>query len=131
MKVIEIGGKKYLAVLASKEEKYGTVRFYAPAENFTETGRFSFPSTFDAGDGNISDFDTIKISADTDLFVAGGKTLGNGGRIYCSTVKNKTLSSPETCRFQPESPEGGFGNSVFNNKNGEIVVGMPEYIHRL
>ncbi|MBP5405902.1 VCBS repeat-containing protein [bacterium] len=130
VKVIETGGKKYLAVLASKEEKYGTVRFYDPAENFAEAGVFSFPPTFNAEDGSISDFDTIKISADTDLFVAGGKNFGSGGSIYCSTVKNKTVSSPETCRFRPESPAGGFGNSVFNNKNGEIVVGMPEYIHK-
>ena len=129
LKTIEIGGKNYLAVLATKDKNYGTVNFYDPAENFESRGRFSFPSAF-AENGNISDFDTIKLSDDTDLIVIGGKYFGNGGMTYCATVKNKTISEPEACRFQPESPEGGFGNSVFNNKNGEIVVGMPEYIHR-
>ena len=49
---------------------------------------------------------------------------------YCSTIKNKTVSEPEACKFQPDSPEGGFGYSVKNIGNGEIVVGKPEYIHR-
>ena len=129
LKVIEIGGKKYLAVLATKDKNYGTVNFYDPKENFTARGRFSFPSAFEE-EGNISDFDTIKLSADTDLIVIGGKYFGNGGMTYCATISNKTISEPEACRFQPATPEGGFGNSVFNNKNGEIVVGMPEYIHR-
>ena len=129
LKIIEIGGKKYLAVLATKDKNYGTVNFYDPAEDFAARGRFSFPSTFEE-EGNISDFDTIKLSSDTDLIVIGGKNFGNGGMTYCATISNKTISEPEACRFQPESPEGGFGNSVFNNKNGEIVVGMPEYIHR-
>ena len=129
LKIIEIGGKKYLAVLATKDKNYGTVNFYDPAEDFAARGRFSFPSTFEE-EGNISDFDTIKLSSDTDLIVIGGKNFGNGGMTYCATISNKTISEPEVCRFQPESPEGGFGNSVFNNKNGEIVVGMPEYIHR-
>ena len=129
LKIIEIGGKKYLAVLATKDKDYGTVNFYDPAENFAARGRFSFPSAF-SEEGNISDFDTIKLSSDTDLIVVGGKYFGNGGMTYCATISNKTISEPEACRFQPESPEGGFGNSVFNNKNGEIVVGMPEYIHR-
>lgn len=130
LKIIEIGGKKYLAVLATKDKTYGTVNFYDPAENFAARGRFSFPSSFYSENGNISDFDTIKLSADTDLIVIGGKYFGNGGMTYCATISNKTISEPEACRFQPASPEGGFGNSVFNNKNGEIVVGMPEYIHR-
>lgn len=129
LKVIEISGKKYLAVLATKDKNYGTVNFYDPKENFAERGRFSFPSAFEE-EGNISDFDTIKLSADTDLIVIGGKYFGNGGMTYCATISNKTISEPEACRFQPAAPEGGFGNSVFNNKNGEIVVGMPEYIHR-
>ena len=129
LKTIEIGGKKYLAVLATKDKNYGTVNFYDPIEDFAARGRFSFPSDFEE-EGNISDFDTIKLSADTDLIVVGGKYFGNGGMTYCATISNKTISEPEACRFQPESPEGGFGNSVFNNKNGEIVVGMPEYIHR-
>ena len=129
LKVIEIGSKKYLAVLATKDKNYGTVNFYDPKENFAERGRFSFPSAFEE-EGNISDFDTIKLSADTDLIVIGGKYFGNGGMTYCATISNKTISEPEACRFQPATPEGGFGNSVFNNKNGEIVVGMPEYIHR-
>ncbi len=129
LKVIEIGGKKYLAVLATKDKNYGTVNFYDPKENFAARGRFSFPSAFEE-EGNISDFDTIKLSADTDLIVIGGKYFGDGGMIFCATVKDGTISEPEACRFQPASPEGGFGNSVFNNKNGEIVVGMPEYIHR-
>ena len=129
LKVIEISGKKYLVVLATKDKNYGTVNFYDPKENFAERGRFSFPSAFEE-EGNISDFDTIKLSADTDLIVIGGKYFGNGGMTYCATISNKTISEPEACRFQPAAPEGGFGNSVFNNKNGEIVVGMPEYIHR-
>ncbi len=129
LKIIEISGKKYLAVLATKDKNYGTVNFYDPKENFAERGRFSFPSAFEE-EGNISDFDTIKLSADTDLIVIGGKYFGNGGMTYCATISNKTISEPEACRFQPAAPEGGFGNSVFNNKNGEIVVGMPEYIHR-
>ncbi len=130
LKIIEIGGKKYLAVLATKDKNYGTVNFYDPAENFAARGRFSFPSAFYSENGNISDFDTIKLSADTDLIVIGGKYFGDGGMIFCATVKDGTISEPEACKFQPASPEGGFGNSVFNNKNGEIVVGMPEYIHR-
>ncbi len=130
LKIIETGGKKYLAVLATKDKNYGTVNFYDPAENFAERGRFSFPSTFYSENGSISDFDTIKLSADTDLIVIGGKYFGNGGMTYCATINNKTISEPEACRFQPATPEGGFGNSVFNNKNGEIVVGMPEYIHK-
>ena len=130
LKIIEIGGKKYLAVLATKDKTYGTVNFYDPAENFAARGRFSFPSTFYSENGNISDFDTIKLSADTDLIVIGGKYFGNGGMTYCATINNQTISEPEACRFQPASPDGGFGNSVFNNKNGEIVVGMPEHIHR-
>ena len=129
LKVIEIGGKKYLAVLATKDKTHGTVNFYDPIENFAARGRFSFPSTF-AEEGNISDFDTIKLSADTDLIVIGGKYFGNGGMTYCATINNKTISEPEACKFQPATPEGGFGNAVFNNKNGEIVVGMPEYIHK-
>lgn len=129
LKIIETGGKKYLAVLATKDKNYGTVNFYDPAENFAARGRFSFPSAF-AEEGNISDFDTIEISADTDLIVVGGKNFSSGGMSYCATINNQTISEPEACRFQPASPEGGFGNSVFNNKNGEIVVGMPEYIHR-
>jgi hypothetical protein len=129
LKIIEIGGKKYLAVLAPKDKNYGTVNFYDPAENFAARGRFSFPSAF-AEEGNISDFDTIKISADTDLIVVGGKTFGNGGMAYCATINNKTISEPEACKFQPETPEGGFGYSVKNIGNGEIVVGKPEYIHR-
>lgn len=130
LKIIETGGKKYLAVLATKDKNYGTVNFYDPKENFEARGRFSFPSAFTSENGSISDFDTIKLSADTDLIVIGGKYFGNGGMTYCATINNKTISEPETCRFQPATPEGGFGNSVFNNKNGEIVVGMPEYIHR-
>ena len=129
LKTIEIGGRKYLAVLAPKDKNYGTVNFYDPKENFAERGRFSFPSTF-TEEGNISDFDTIKISDDTDLIIVGGKYFGEGGMTYCATVRNKTISEPEACRFQPETPEGGFGNAVFNSQNGEIVVGMPEYIHR-
>ena len=129
LKIIETGGKKYLAVLATKDKTYGTVNFYDPAENFAARGRFSFPSTF-TEEGNISDFDTIKLSEDTDLIVIGGKYFGNGGMTYCATISNKTISDPEACRFQPATPEGGFGNAVFNNKNGEIIVGMPEYIHR-
>jgi hypothetical protein len=129
LKIIETGGKKYLAVLATKDKNYGTVNFYDPAENFAARGRFSFPSAF-AEEGNISDFDTIEISADTDLIVIGGKNFSSGGMSYCATINNQTISEPEACRFQPASPEGGFGNSVFNNKNGEIVVGKPEYIHR-
>lgn len=130
LKIIETGGKKYLAVLATKDKTYGTVNFYDPLEDFAARGRFSFPSDFDGGEGNISDFDTIKLSEDTDLIVIGGKYFGNGGMTYCATISNKTISDPEACRFQPATPEGGFGNSVFNNKNGEIIVGMPEYIHR-
>lgn len=129
LKTIEIGAKNYLAVLATKDKTYGTVNFYDPLENFAARGRFSFPSAF-AEEGNISDFDTIEISADTDLIVVGGKYFGDGGMIFCATVKDGTISDPEACRFQPATPEGGFGNSVFNNKNGEIIVGMPEYIHR-
>ena len=130
LKIIEISGKKYLALLAPKEKTYGTVNFYDPIENFAARGRFSFPSDFDGGEGYISDFDTIKLSSDTDLIVIGGKYFGNGGMTYCAMISNKTISEPEVCKFQPAYPEGGFGNSVFNNKNGEIVVGMPEYIHR-
>lgn len=129
LKTIEIGAKNYLAVLATKDKTYGTVNFYDPLEDFAARGRFSFPSAFEE-EGNISDFDTIKLSADTDLIVIGGKYFGNGGMTYCATISNKTISDPEACRFQPATPEGGFGNAVFNNKNGEIVVGMPEYIHR-
>lgn len=130
LKIIETGGKKYLAVLATKDKTYGTVNFYDPLEDFAARGRFSFPSDFDGGEGNISDFDTIKLSEDTDLIVIGGKYFGNGGMTYCATISNKTISDPEACGFQPETPEGGFGNAVFNNKNGEIIVGMPEYLHR-
>lgn len=129
LKIIEIGGKKYLAVLAPKDKNYGTVNFYDPAENFDARGRFSFPSAF-VEEGNLSDFDTIKISADTDLIVVGGKTFSSGGMTYCATIKNKTVSEAEACKFQPETPEGGFGYSVKNIGNGEIVVGKPEYIHR-
>ncbi|MBO4699556.1 FG-GAP repeat protein [bacterium] len=129
VKTVVIGGKKYLAVLAPKAEKYGTVSFYDPAENFAAGGRFSFQSGFDGGDGAISDFDTIKLSSDTDLMVVGGKTFGSGGMTYCATIQNKTLSPAEVCPFQPETPEGGFGYSV-KNTGKEIVVGMPEYIHR-
>jgi len=129
LKTIEIGAKNYLAVLATKDKTYGTVNFYDPLEDFAARGRFSFPSAFEE-EGNISDFDTIKLSADTDLIVIGGKYFGNGGMTYCATISNKTISDPEACRFQPATPEGGFGNAVFNNKNGEIIVGMPEYIHR-
>ncbi|MBO7125966.1 FG-GAP repeat protein [bacterium] len=129
LKIIEIGSKNYLAVLATKDKNYGTVNFYDPSENFVARGRFSFPSAF-AEDGNISDFDTIKISDDTDLIVVGGKNFSSGGMTYCATINNQTISEPEACKFQPASPEGGYGNSVFNNKNGEIVVGMPEYVNR-
>ena len=129
LKIIEIGGKKYLAVLATKDKNYGTANFYDPAEDFAARGRFSFPSAFEEN-GNISDFDTIKLSADTDLIIVGGKNFGNGGMTYCATINNKTISEPEACKFQPESPAGGYGYSVKNIGNGEIVVGKPEYIHK-
>jgi len=129
LKIIEIGGKEYLAVLATKDKNYGTANFYDPAEDFAARGRFSFPSAFEEN-GNISDFDTIKLSADTDLIIVGGKNFGNGGMTYCATINNKTISEPEACKFQPESPAGGYGYSVKNIGNGEIVVGKPEYIHK-
>ncbi|MBO4711282.1 VCBS repeat-containing protein [bacterium] len=132
IKTVEIGGRKYLAALAPNDNIYGTVSFFDPEENFEPILDLSFllPSYLYNDDNKISDFDTIKISEDTDLIIAGGKNFGDGGQIFCATVKDGTLSEPEACKFQPELPEGGFGNTVFNNGNGEIVVGMPEYVRR-
>ena len=73
----------------------------------------------------------IKISETSDLFIAGGKTFGTGGMIFCAKAENgEFIEALKKCTFQPDSPEGGFGYSVKNIGNGEIVVGKPEYIHR-
>ena len=82
------------------------------------------------GDGTLNDFDTIKISENSDLLIAGGKTFGSGGMILCAKIENGGFGNIGKCPFQPESPEGGFGYSVKNIGNGEIVVGKPEYIHK-
>ena len=132
IKTVEIGGKKYLASLAPKDNLYGTISFFDPLENFEPRLDLLFllPSYLYSDDNKISDFDMIKLSDDTDLIIAGGKNFGDGGLIFCATVKDGTISEPEACKFQPETPEGGFGYSVKNIGNGEIVVGKPEYIHR-
>lgn len=129
VKVVEIAGKKYIGVLATKEEKYGAIHIYE-TENFNEIAVIAIPEIPGTGDGNLSDFDTVKISENSDLLIAGGKTFSTGGMIFCSKTGNGEFGNVEKCAFQPDSPEGGFGYSVKNIGNGEIVVGKPEYVHR-
>ena len=128
-KVIETGGKKYLGVLATKEKQYGAIHIYE-TENFNEIKTITIPSMPKLGDGTLNDFDTIKISGTSDLLIAGGKTFGDGGMILCAKNDNGESGTIGECKFQPETPAGGFGYSVKNIGNGEVVVGKPEYIHK-
>lgn len=129
VKIVEIAGEKYIGVLATKEEKHGAIHIYE-TENFNGITVIAIPEIPGTGDGNLSDFDTVKISENSDLLIAGGKTFGTGGMIFCAKAENGEFGNVEKCTFQPDSPEGGFGYSVKNIGNGEIVVGKPEYIHR-
>ncbi len=130
VKVVDIAEKKHLGVLAPKEEKYGAVYIF-DAGNFSSTAVLNVPEMPELGEGTLSDFDIIKISETSDLLIAGGKTFGSGGMILCAKIENGMPATAfEKCPFQPASPEGGFGYSVKNIGNGEIVVGKPEYIHR-
>ena len=130
VKIVEIAGEKYIGMLAPKAGNSGAV-YFDRAADFHQGGALSVPENQGYGEGNLSDFDMIKISETSDLFIAGGKTFGTGGMIFCAKAENgEFIEALKKCAFQPDSPEGGFGYSVKNIGNGEIVVGKPEYIHR-
>ena len=50
--------------------------------------------------------------------------------ILCAKNDNGEFGAMGECKFQPDTPAGGFGYSVKNIGNGEVVVGKPEYIHK-
>ncbi len=137
IKLVKVGDHTLLGVIASKEDKNGTIYFYNPA-TITEKFTVKVPATLNMGsNGGFTDFDTISNSDNTKTtLVAGGKYFKDGGRILCADITIDTASELEECPWQPETTSGGFGSSVKNvgdiegiSDEEELVIGMPEYIH--
>ena len=136
IKLVKVGDKTLLGVIAPKEDTNGTIHFYDPS-TMTEKFTVKVPSTLNMGsNGGFTDFDTISNTDNTKTtLVAGGKYFKDGGRIICGNITIEGTSELEECQFQPETTSGGFGssvktlNSVDATSDPCIVIGMPEYIY--
>ncbi|HPS28630.1 MAG TPA: integrin alpha [bacterium] len=134
IKMVEVGGKKGIGVLAPNESLHGNIYFFGAFSSPLEVQNGILPSD----SGAFSDFETVNGVSNYDtLVVAGGKYFFGGGGLLCAGIGEDYAFEWEICPWQPDGMSGGFGYSVKNigDINGdnrvEIVVGMPEYIQTL